>query len=248
MVNITKQDTTNISEIIDKSLDVLNDISITIEWMTPLQSDNFSENYLYIEEEEFDKVFAHKKYLIQKYIRESSFSKRIESLESAQQRLKLLMKSLPSNKQNLSTSIQLTKKPSMADSEPETKNKSFIGKKSEKQIEFEKLCKVRENELKEKVEELKGKEANIKDLQKENEKNKSEIVELNNLVSTSSLLIPTGVKTCSRAVSTSAYSVISVSFPKTKSWKDGQCWKSIIPHWSFGEDEERYDQRSKGSQ
>jgi len=31
MVNITKQDTTNISEIIDKSLDVLNDISITIE-------------------------------------------------------------------------------------------------------------------------------------------------------------------------------------------------------------------------
>jgi hypothetical protein len=183
MVNISKQDTSNISEIIDQALDVLNDISLTIECMNPVHDENYQDNYLFIEEESFQFLFGHKRYLVKKYIRESSFTKRIEGLEAAQQRIKLIMKSMPTNKQSFSTSVQLKKKPSMTNKDQDTKNKSFIQRNNEKLIEIEKLCQAKDIEIMSKAEQIKQHEAKIKVLEKENEKNKSEIVELNNLVS-----------------------------------------------------------------
>lgn len=193
MVNISKQDTSNISEIIDQALDVLNDISLTIECMNPVHDEDYQDNYLFIEEESFQALFGHKRYLVKKYIRESSFTKRIEGLEAAQQRIKLIMKSMPTNKQSFSTSVQLKKKPSMAEEDQDHRNKSFIQKNNEKLIEIEKLCQEKDLELKTKAEQIKLHEAKIKALEMENQKNKSEIVELNNLVSTKSI-ISTGIK------------------------------------------------------
>lgn len=139
MVNISKQDTSNLSEIINQSLDVLNDISITLESLSPVLSTNYSDDHLYIEEEPFNTLLDHKKYLIDKYVRQSSFTKRIENLESAQQRMKLLMKSLPSTPQSMATSLKPQKKPSMTDVPEQHMNKSVKEKPTNNQIELEKL-------------------------------------------------------------------------------------------------------------
>ena len=182
MVNISKQDTSNLSEIINQSLDVLNDISITIESLSPVLSTNYSDDHLYIEEEPFNTLLDHKKYLIDKYVRQSSFTKRIENLESAQQRMKLLMKSLPSTPQSMATSLKPQKKPSMTDAPEQLMNKSVQEKPTNNQIELEKLWKVKEQELQQKIQELKLMDAKLKELQKENDRNRTEIAELNNLV------------------------------------------------------------------
>jgi hypothetical protein len=183
MVNISKQDTSNLSEIINQSLDVLNDISITIEALSPVLLTNYSDDHLYIEEEPFNSLLDHKKYLIEKYVRQSSFTKRIENLESAQQRMKLLMKSLPSTPQSMATSLKPQKKPSMTDTHEQLMNKSVQEKPTNNQIELEKLCMAKDQELQLKIQELKQMDAKLRELQNENNKNKTEIVELNNLVS-----------------------------------------------------------------
>lgn len=60
MMNISKQDTSNISEIINQSLDVLNDISITIEVMAPVSSKSYSLNQLTLSQEKFAELEKHK--------------------------------------------------------------------------------------------------------------------------------------------------------------------------------------------
>ena len=60
MMNISKQDTNNLSEIINQSLDVLNDISITIEVMAPISSTSYSSNQLTISSDKFTGLTKHK--------------------------------------------------------------------------------------------------------------------------------------------------------------------------------------------
>jgi hypothetical protein len=137
-VNITKQDTTYINEIISHALDVLNDISLTIEALGPVSENYYDEKNLYIEEDAFDSLFGQKKYLIDKYMKKSSFSDRIDKLEQAQNRIKLLMSSLPKSSQNLSSTAKPVKKPSMVN-QRESKGKSFIDRKTNNYTELEKL-------------------------------------------------------------------------------------------------------------
>ena len=60
MMNISKLDTNNLSEIINQSLDILNDISITIEIMTPISSASYSSNQLKISSDKFAELSKHK--------------------------------------------------------------------------------------------------------------------------------------------------------------------------------------------
>lgn len=188
LVNISKQDTGNISEIINQALDVLNDISLTIEALAPVLEDHYDEKNLYIEDEPFENLCEHKKYLIEKYMSKKSFTKRIEALESAQNRIKLLLSSLPRPSQ-LSTSMKPQKKREFAENRSGTKGKSFIDRKTNNFVELEKLCKDKDqqiSEINEQNQDLKDqieqKEIIIKELKMENKKFKSEIEELNVLV------------------------------------------------------------------
>lgn len=181
IVNITKQDTTYINEIISHALDVLNDISLTIEALGPVSENYYDEKNLYIEEDAFDSLFGQKKYLIDKYMKKSSFSDRIDKLEQAQNRIKLLMSSLPKSSQNLSSTAKPVKKPSMVN-QRESKGKSFIDRKTNNYTELEKLWQLKDQELEQKIKDLEEKEVIVKKLQIENKKFKLEIEDLNNLV------------------------------------------------------------------
>ena len=78
MSNISKQETNNLNSIITQALDVLNDISLTIEALSPVNIDYYDDKNLYIEDEAFEKILGQKKYLIDKYFNKSSFSERIK--------------------------------------------------------------------------------------------------------------------------------------------------------------------------
>lgn len=181
MVNISKQDTTNLSEIIHQALDVLNDISLTIESMAPVMNDYYDDKNLYIEEEQFEFLLEKKKYLIDKYIKKSSFTKRIEKLEQAQNRIKLVTSSLPRSSHLLVSASKPVKKASMAN-QKESKGKSFIDHKTNNYAELEKLCHSKDQQLEEKIQDLELKNDIVKKLQIDIKKYKAEIEDLNNLV------------------------------------------------------------------
>lgn len=92
----------------------MNDISLTIEILTPVNVKYYDKNNLYIESEPFDKIIAHKSYLIEKYFKKSSFSNRIECLEEAQGRIKLLLASIQNKrKSKMSTTMKAQKNKSL---------------------------------------------------------------------------------------------------------------------------------------
>lgn len=205
MVNISKQDSTNISEIINESLDLLNDISKTVETNSPIIASAYVGNKLTIGNEDFKKLMDHKKYLLDKYVRQTSFSKRVDKIQSAQERMKLLMKSVPNSpKASFSASQRLAVKQSIGRNSGSSKDQSFgqnsnanksalvnrskegsfnKSKVNASNTDFEKLYKLREIELQAKDKVINDKEVLIFKLQNENDKYKLEIEDLNELVS-----------------------------------------------------------------
>lgn len=188
MMNISKQDTSNLSEIINQSLDVLNDISITIEVMAPVSSKSYSSNQLTISSDKFDELTKHKNYLMEKYIKNSSFTERIEVLETARERMKLLMKSVNNSKNNFSNSKRTSKSKALSARASEIKKPiSYDEITSNNLKEMEQLIKLKDVELQQKLSEIKELEETIMTLKIVNEKNQNEISELNNLVSIQSI-------------------------------------------------------------
>jgi hypothetical protein len=96
-------------------LDVLNDVSLTIEALTqvnkkmsPILSKKsfYGDKNLLIQEEVFSTLADHRDYLQKKYFEQTSFSQRIKTLEEAQERVKLLTQTMPKRrKEKLSTTM-----------------------------------------------------------------------------------------------------------------------------------------------
>ena len=198
MVNISKQDSTKISEIINESLGLLNDISKTVEAYTPVIVSAYSLGKLEMTKDEFESLFNHKEYLLDKYVRETSFSKRVSRIEAAQEHMKLLMKSIPSST-NFSTSQRLKKNKSMVRNSSKSKGQSYMQKSNnmideqhyslnaskdfKRNADFEKLNKLLKIELQAKDKIINEKDIKIHDLQNKIDIKNNEIEDLNDRVS-----------------------------------------------------------------
>ncbi|CAI2368753.1 unnamed protein product [Moneuplotes crassus] len=184
MANISKQETNNLSDIINQSLDVLNDISLTIQNLRPINRQYYADENLYIQKANFNSLVAHKEYLTDKYFDQTSFTDRIKTLEEAQNRVKLLMKTIPKrSKDKLSASVSDKRELPMYQEDKPEKRKSLNKSNSNNIEELEKLCKTKDQQLENKNNQILSFEQKIKTLKRENEELKAEITELNALLS-----------------------------------------------------------------
>ena len=209
MVNISKQDSTKISEIINDSLGLLNDISKTVEAYTPVIVSAYKSGKLSIAQEEFELLYDHKEYLLDKYVRKTSFSKRVGKIEAAQEHMKLLIKSIPSSS-SFSASQRIPKNRSIVRNSSKSKNQSLIQKARndnnmiddqntpfssssrdlKRNADFEQLNKLLKIELQAKDKVINEKDIKILNLQDEIDKNKNEIEDLNDLISQNKNILP----------------------------------------------------------
>ena len=122
---------------------------------------------------------------MEKYIKSSSFTERIEKLEAARERMKLLLKSVSTNKQNISNTQRTSKSKALSSRGSSSKRRNSYNEMIINNcVQLEKQLKLKENEIQLKIQEIKQWEEIIMDLKIENDKNKNEIADLNDLVYT----------------------------------------------------------------
>ena len=179
LANLSTNDISNINSIVLESLEMLSDISKSIEILTPVTSSSYSSSKLSIASDRFNELLKHKKYLGDKYVKNNVFTERKESYENARNKLKIISNFANNSKGN----NQSTQRPPSGRKLSSVSKKSSIRESNSNYSELERINILNEEKIEQREAEIQQKDIIIQNLRREIDSNKIEILKLNNLVS-----------------------------------------------------------------